>query len=136
MLEAGHELDLKVRRIGPNLPTITGGRQAAQRWLQAPTSGVLAYNDLGAVGFMQAVSEAGLQVPGDVSVVGFDNIRDAGLVHPKLTTIASPMVSLGSAAVNHLLKTGVAPVRRDQAVILPARVILRESTGPVQGPRS
>ena len=136
VLEAGHELDLKVRRVGPNLPTITGGRQAAQRWQEAPTTGVVAYNDLVAVGFMQAVSEAGLQVPRDVSVVGFDNIRDAGLVRPKLTTIASPLVSLGSAAVNHLLKTGVAPVRRDQAVILPARVILRESTGPVNGLRS
>ena len=85
---------------------------------------------------MQAVSEAGLQVPRDVNVVGFDNLRDASLVRPRLTTIASPLVSLGSAAVNHLLKTGVAPVRRDQAVILPARVIVRESTGPVQSPRS
>jgi DNA-binding LacI/PurR family transcriptional regulator len=130
LLEAGHELEIKVRRIGPYLPTINGGRQAAERWRKAPTSGVVAYNDLVAIGFMQAVAEAGLQVPRDVSVVGFDNIRDAGLVRPQLTTIASPLVSLGSAAVNHLLKTGVAPVRRDQAVILPARVVLRESTGP------
>ena len=99
LLEAGHELDLKVRRIGPNLPTVTGGQQAAQRWQVAPTTGVVAYNDLVAVGFVQAVSEAGLQVPRDVSVVGFDNIRDASLVRPRLTTIASPLVSLGSAAV-------------------------------------
>ena len=106
LLEAGHELQIKVRRIGPYLPTVHGGRQAAERWRQAPATGVVAYNDLVAIGFMQAVGEAGLQVPRDVSVVGFDNIRDAGLVRPQLTTIASPLVSLGSAAVNHLLKTG------------------------------
>jgi DNA-binding LacI/PurR family transcriptional regulator len=130
LLEAGQELQIKVRRVGPCLPTVTGGRQAAERWRVAPASGVVAYNDLVAIGFMQAVAEAGLQIPRDVSVVGFDNIRDAGLVRPQLTTIAWPLVSLGSAAVNHLLKTGVAPVRRDHAVILPARVVLRESTGP------
>jgi DNA-binding LacI/PurR family transcriptional regulator len=133
LLEAGHELQIKVRRIGPHLPTVHGGRQAAERWRAAPTTGVVAYNDLVAIGFMQTVSETGLTVPRDVSVVGFDNIRDAGLVRPQLTTIASPLVSLGSAAVNHLLKTGVAPVRRDQAVTLPARMVVRESTGPASG---
>ena len=83
LLEAGHELEIKVRRIGPYLPTINGGRQAAERWRKAPTTGVVAYNDLVAIGFMQAVAEAGLEVPRDVSVVGFDNIRDAGLVQPE-----------------------------------------------------
>jgi DNA-binding LacI/PurR family transcriptional regulator len=79
---------------------------------------------------VQAVTQAGLRVPEDVSVVGFDNIRDAALVQPPLTTIASPLVSLGSAAVNHLLATSRVATERDSAFVLPARLVLRGSTGP------
>jgi DNA-binding LacI/PurR family transcriptional regulator len=133
LLEAGHELEVKVRRIGPNLPTMTGGRLAAEAWLASPTTGVVAYNDLVAIGFVRAVMQAGLRVPEDVSVIGFDNIRDAALVQPPLTTIASPLVSLGSAAVNHLLRTSRVPAERDSAFVLPARLVLRGSTGPARG---
>jgi len=128
--EAGYELELKVRRIGPSLPTMRGGAAAAQEWLRSPTSAVLAYNDLLAIGFIQAVIAAGRRVPEDVSVVGFDNILDSELVRPRLTTLAAPLVSLGSAAVNHLLTNG----RREtpastEPVLLPARLVVRESTG-------
>jgi LacI family transcriptional regulator len=130
LLEAAHELDIKVRRIGPLVPTMNGGRQAVEAWLASPTTGVVAYNDLVAIGFIQEVLQAGLGVPEDVSVVGFDNIRDAELVRPALTTIASPLVSLGSAAVNHLLATSRVAAPRDGSFVLPARLVLRSSTGP------
>jgi DNA-binding LacI/PurR family transcriptional regulator len=127
--EAGLELDLQVRRLGPFLPTIRGGSQAAEQWAARPTTGVIAYNDLMAIGFMQAVVAAGRSVPRDVSVVGFDNILEATLVEPPLTTIASPLVSLGSAAVAYLLrKQAQAPSAAP--VLLPARLVLRDSTGP------
>ncbi len=131
--EAGYELELKVRRIGPSLPTMRGGAAAAQEWLQNPTSAVLAYNDLLAIGFIQAVIGTGLRVPEDVSVIGFDNIGDSELVRPRLTTLAAPLVSLGSAAVNHLLTNG----RREtptstEPILLPARLVVRESTGAQQ----
>ena len=129
VLEAGHELDLVVRRVGPFLPTIGGGHQAAEKWAKAPTSAVVVYNDLMAIGLVEAVTASGLDVPGDVSVVGFDNIRDATVVRPQLTTVASPLVSLGSAAVNHLLKTSVISVRSNDRVVLPARVVIRDSSG-------
>jgi LacI family transcriptional regulator len=130
LLEAGHELGLKVQRIGPCRPTLNGGRHAVESWRQAPTTGVVAYNDLVAIGFLQAAGDAGYAVPGDVSVVGFDNIREGELLTPQLTTIAAPMVSLGSAAVNHLLKTAVAGGSRARTVMLPARLVVRGSTGP------
>ncbi|GAA3613108.1 LacI family DNA-binding transcriptional regulator [Microlunatus ginsengisoli] len=132
LLEAGHELDLIVRRIGPSPPTPAGGAQAADAWLQQRSTAVIAYNDLLAIGFMRAVLAAGVRIPADVSVVGFDNIRDAELIEPHLTTVASPLVSLGSAAVNHLLKT-----RRDgpghEPVLLPARLVSRDTVGPPGG---
>lgn len=132
LLEASHELDLKLRRIGPLLPTIGGGGQAAEQWLENPTSAVLGYNDLLAIGFTQRVQQSGRRVPRDVSVIGFDNIRDAGLVSPGLTTTAAPLVSLGSAAVNHLFKTGIIPARSRDRVLLPCRLIVRGSTGPAR----
>lgn len=128
--EAGHELELQVRRIGPFLPTIRGGHDAAQRWRQRPTSAVIAYNDLMAIGFMQAVAAGGQQVPGDVSVIGFDNIVDAGLVDPGLTTIAAPLVSLGSTAVAHLASRRRVDGESREPVLLPARLVVRGSTGP------
>jgi LacI family transcriptional regulator len=129
VLEAGQGLDLKVRRVGPNRPTIAGGREAAADWLRAPTSAVVAYNDLVAIGFQQAVGEAGLEVPGDVSVIGFDNIRESGLVTPGLTTIASPLTSLGSAAVQHLVHSPRAAAPDQPPLLLPSRLVVRESTG-------
>jgi LacI family transcriptional regulator len=133
LLEAAHELDIKVRRIGPLVPTMNGGRHAVAAWLASRTTGVVAYNDLVAIGFIQGVQQAGLRVPDDVSVVGFDNIRDAELVQPALTTIATPLVSLGSAAVNHLLATSRVSAPRDSSFVLPARLVLRHSTGPAAG---
>ncbi len=129
--EAGLELELQVRRLGPFLPTMRGGAEAAEQWLAKPTTGVIAYNDLMAIGFVQAVLAAGRSVPDDVSVIGFDNIVDSTLIEPHLTTIAAPLVSLGSAAVAHLMKGH----KRDPAdvvepVRLPARLVIRDSTGP------
>jgi len=129
--EAGYELELQVRRIGPSLPTIRGGTSAAAAWLRHPTSSVIAYNDLVAIGFIKAVRRAGYRVPADVSVVGFDNIVEGTLIEPRLTTVAAPLVSLGSAAVNHLLRSSQRPVGDPgHLVVLPPRLVILESTGP------
>jgi DNA-binding LacI/PurR family transcriptional regulator len=129
--EAAHELDLRVHRIGPFLPTMRGGAAAAEQWLTRPTTAVIAYNDLMAIGFIQTVTAAGRSVPGDVSVIGFDNIVDATLVEPHLTTIAAPLVSLGSAAVAHVIKrTKDRLGLMAEPVVLPARLVVRDSTGP------
>lgn len=130
--EAGDELALHVRRLGPYPPTIRGGAQAAETWLTRRSTAVIGYNDLMAIGFVQAVQAAGCRVPDDVSVIGFDNIVDAGLVEPGLTTIAAPLVSIGSTAIAALVRRrGAAPDdARAEPVLLPARLVLRDSTGP------
>ena len=129
VLEAGHELELKVHRIGPCDPTMTGGVWAAKQWLRNRTPGVIAYNDLIAIGFIRTVLKTGCRVPDDVQVIGFDNILDASLLEPRLTTIASPLVSLGSAAVNLLLRTARHEVSNKVEVeLLPARLIIRDTT--------
>jgi len=132
--EAGHELSLSVRRIGPHLPTLRGGRMAADAWLDRRSTAVIAYNDLMALGFSQQVSRAGVHIPNEVSVVGFDNIVDSTLVDPPLTTIAAPQVSIGSAAVGYLLgRRRPADADHRESVRLPARLVVRGSTGPASG---
>ncbi|GAA1837867.1 LacI family DNA-binding transcriptional regulator [Microlunatus capsulatus] len=132
--EAGMELGLRVRRVGCQEPTMRGGAAAAEEWLEHRTPGVIAYNDLLAIGFIRTVTAAGVAVPQEVRVVGFDNIVDAELVQPGLTTLASPLVSLGSAAVNHLLKsTDRRRPEELEPVLLPARLVVRGSTGPHAG---
>ena len=127
--EAGLELLIQVRRLGPFVPTIRGGTAAAEQWLLRPMTAVIAYNDLMAIGFMQGVTAAGRRVPADVSVIGFDNIVDAGLVDPGLTTIAAPLVSIGSTGVA-ILATRGKDREAPEPVMLPARLVLRGSTGP------
>ncbi len=128
--EAAVELDLHVRRLGPFLPTMRGGADAAEAWMSRPTSAVIAYNDLMAIGFLQAVTAAGMRIPHDVSVIGFDNIVDAELVDPGLTTIAAPLVSIGSTAVAYLAGSTDRAGHAPEPMLLPARLVVRDSTGP------
>jgi LacI family transcriptional regulator len=60
--EAGHELELRVRRPGPYPPTIAGGLAAVEDLRRAPTTGVLAYNDLLALGLIRGLSHVGVRV--------------------------------------------------------------------------
>lgn len=129
MREATLELDLRLRRIGPCAPTIRGGETAGPQWQQHPTSAVMTYNDLIAVGFLRWATGSGIAVPGAVSVVGFDNIVEGSLVTPRLTTLAPPLSVLGTAAVSHLI-TAPRDSETHRTLELPMRLILRESTGP------
>jgi DNA-binding LacI/PurR family transcriptional regulator len=77
---------------------------------------------------MRAFEGAGLSVPGDVSIVGFDDIPAASLSHPPLTTIAQDYAKAGAMLVDTLLRQIRAqPV---EAAMLPPRLVVRRSTAP------
>jgi DNA-binding LacI/PurR family transcriptional regulator len=123
--------DLQVHRIGPYAPTVVGGTAAAEDFRRQPTTAVVAYNDLVAIGLMRRLQRMGARIPGDVSVVGFDNIFASDLVTPGLTTIAPPLRTLGSLAVHNLLALiGGAHATTGEPVSLPTHLYVRESTGP------
>ena len=85
--------------------TAAGGRAATERMLQAgarPTA-ILAANDLMAIGAMQALADHGLTVPGDVSIVGFDDIMASALVTPPLTTVSQFQDRIGARAAELML---------------------------------
>jgi len=111
--------------------TTAGGRRVAERIIaagQVPRALVCA-NDQTAIGVMAALQQAGLNVPGDVAVTGFDGIRLGRHLHPSLTTVVQPMAALGDTAVT-MLKDRIngAPLPR-RTVELPVRLELRGSCG-------
>ena len=75
----------------------------ALRALAEPPTAVFCYNDMTAVGLLHAARQAGLGVPGDLAVVGFDDIPFASYVHPPLTTVAQPKPEMGCRAVEMAL---------------------------------
>ena len=95
-----------------------------------PPTAVFAGNDLMAIGALLAIREAGLKAPDDVSVVGFDDIPQASITTPRLTTVAVPKYAMGRTAAELLL--GRLDGRRSErvSVELPHSLVIRESTGP------
>jgi LacI family repressor for deo operon, udp, cdd, tsx, nupC, and nupG len=118
---------LRVRRIGPYAPTLAGGALAAAEFLQRPSSGLVAYNDLMAIGLMSELAGRGIRIPDDVSLIGFDNSFDLGFGSPSLTTVAVPRLVLGRFAVRMLLgEHRAVPVGRPAMV--PTELVVRGST--------
>ena len=129
-MEAGLELTLHVRRLGPYPPTVRGGLTAAGELRAAPPTAVLCYNDLIAIGVLRGLAQAGVRVPADISVVGFDNIFGSDFCTPALTTVASPLLAMGTTAVQQLIaQARGAAARTGDPATLPARLMVRDSTG-------
>lgn len=98
-----------------------------------PTA-IFAGNDLMALGVLHAASEAGLQVPGDLAVVGFDDILPAALVSPPLTTVAQPTYRMGAQAAAMLLdRLEGAWSGPGRQVVLEPELVIRRSCGSKGG---
>lgn len=115
-------------------PTLEDSYQAARRLLELPDrpTALLAINDLLAVGALRAIKDLNLRVPEDVSLFGYDNIPLAKYLIPSLSTASKDGEKMGREATKLLLARLQDPDRPLQEVRLPARLILRESTGPAQ----
>ena len=98
------ERGLKVVEIGPNEPMVFGGKSAADLVTASGVTAVMAYNDLIAIGLMGALREKGVEVPAQMSVIGFDDIFGSDLTTPALTTIKAPLQKAGELAVTALLQ--------------------------------
>jgi DNA-binding LacI/PurR family transcriptional regulator len=91
---------------------------------------LVCFNDIAAIGAIRALHDAGLRVPNDISVVGFDDIPQAAFHTPSLTTIRQPLHEMGRLAarllLDHLRSSAVLPAE----VAVEPELIIRESTGP------
>jgi LacI family transcriptional regulator, galactose operon repressor len=97
--------------------------------LPEPPTAVFAAADLMAVGAMKAAREAGLRVPDDLAVVGFDDIQLASLLDPSLTTIRQDKVGVGRAAARALVEQIENPEATPAALTLPVELVVRSSCG-------
>jgi LacI family repressor for deo operon, udp, cdd, tsx, nupC, and nupG len=95
---------------------------------QRPTA-LFSMNDEMAIGALQALAQAGLSVPGDMAVSGFDDIKFAAHTIPPLTTVAQPGTEMGAKACEILLDRIEGKNQDNEVHILPHRLILRDSTG-------
>ncbi len=93
----------------------------------------LSFNDIAAIGCIRALHDVGLRVPQDVSVVGFDDIKEAAFQTPSLTTIRQPLHQMGALAVRTLLQQLRPSGNRDcEQIAVAPELIVRESTGPAR----
>lgn len=114
--------------------TTPGGYQATRRLLEQGKTftAIIAANDSMALGAYRALHQAGLSVPDDVSVVGFDDIVEAAYLTPPLTTVRHNFIQLGTVGFESLLKLMDDPDSTIDQKIVPSYFVLRESTAPVR----
>lgn len=94
---------------------------------------VFCFNDISAIGAIRAITDAGLRVPEDISVVGFDDIITAAYCKPSLTTVKQPLQEMGERAAQALLDRIAHPSQEWPAeIVMEPELVVRESTGPVR----
>jgi LacI family repressor for deo operon, udp, cdd, tsx, nupC, and nupG len=112
---------------------LTAGERAAEALLllkRRPTA-IFCFSDDIALGCMYTLRQNGFDVPGDVSVIGFDDIPFARYSAPPLTTVAQPTAEIGAACATLLLDQIEGKLPAKQRNILPHRLVVRDSTGPL-----
>jgi len=108
------------------------GQEVTRQLLQTKHAftAIFAFNDVTAIGAISAIREAGMRVPKDVSVLGFDDILSAATHHPPLTTVHQPLRSMGQVAATTLLSLirDDIPHPRPAAITVYPKLVVRKST--------
>lgn len=122
---------LTVTQIGQGSPTLEGGAATLSRVIASDATAVVAYNDLMAIGLLRAAQAAGLSVPDRLSVIGFDDIFGSDFTSPPLTTVRTPLASLGADSVATMLAL-LDPTRArepESSERMVTQLVIRGSTG-------
>lgn len=127
-----------VAELGDEEPVHDPGYHAAQQLLRTKRrfTALLAFNDISAIGAIRAIREAGLRVPEDVSVVGFDDIQSAAFQNPPLTTIRQPLRRMGRLAADSVVRqigTSAKPVKANRIVVEPELIVRGSTASPGEG---
>ena len=111
-------------------PTPQLGYPFAKQLLKrgAPFTALFAYNDISALGSIRAFAEAGMRVPEDVSVIGFDDIEGAAFNVPSLTTVRQPLAQMGQIAAQTLLERIESKKDSPAEILIRPELVVRQST--------
>jgi DNA-binding LacI/PurR family transcriptional regulator len=110
--------------------SVEGGQAAASRLISAGITAIVAGSDLIALGAIRAALRAGLTVPGQVSVVGYDDSPLMRFTGPPLTTVRQPIRQMSRAVVAMLLSQIENPASTYDGLVFQPELVVRESTGP------
>jgi DNA-binding LacI/PurR family transcriptional regulator len=96
---------------------------------------LFAYNDISSIGAIRAIRESGLRVPEDISVIGFDDIREAAYHMPSITTVRQPLRKMGSIAAQTVIERIEGSETYPSQIAIEPELVVRESTGPARASR-
>lgn len=126
--------DSRVVQLEGELASPELGYQVTRKLIDANEhfTALFAFNDISAMGAIQALREAGKRIPDDVSVVGFDDIQSAAFINPPLTTVRQPLRQMGVIAAQTLLRRVNAPAAAPypKEIVVEPELIARASTAP------
>lgn len=125
--KAAKRLDLTLVAIAANHPTYQGGQTAVPELLRTDVTATVAFDDLVAQGIMAGLAERGVQVPRDMSIVGFDDVL-AARTYPPLTTVAAHCAEAGARAVELLGEILQSGRGRAERVVIPTELVVRATT--------
>lgn len=118
--------------LGPFDASFDGGRRAGAALLETVATAAFAFDDVMACGVLAELAYRGVDVPGERSVVGCDDVLLAQMVTPSLTTVTAPVAQLGRAAIDLLSARIDLPDATAQTLSLDGEPAIRESTGPAE----
>ncbi len=122
-----HGLQSKVKVVKGGL-TDAAGYAAANEALNLKPTALFVVNDIAALGAIAAIEEHGMQVPEDISVVGYDGIRLGGLRSINLTSVAQPLAELGRISAQHLLERIENPKLKSRRTTVASHLVVRGTT--------
>jgi len=135
--EVAQELDIRIR---PELTIQLEGTDSTPRigypfakqllGRKHPFTALFAYNDISAIGSLWAFREAGLRVPEDISIVGFDDIAGEAYANPGLTTVRQPLVKMGQIAAQTVVDLIEGRGEYVPEIAIEPDFVIRQSTGP------
>jgi DNA-binding LacI/PurR family transcriptional regulator len=132
-IQIHEELTVQLESDSPS-PEV--GYEVTRKLLErgVPFTALLAFNDISAIGAIQALRESGKRVPEDVSVVGFDDIQSAAFQNPSLTTVRQPLRQMGVIAAETLLQritSSGKPAYAKEIVVKPSLIVRGTTTKPL-----
>lgn len=124
---------IRLRRVASEAPSYSGGYRYSDEFMRNPTTAVIAYNDILAIGFIKALQARGIRIPEEISVIGIDDTPVSSLVTPALSTVRLPRKEPAELAVDDIIsqlrhtrpETNATSTRFLKSTFIP-----RSSTGP------
>jgi LacI family transcriptional regulator len=127
LAEAGIPLDEGLIQVGDYTTETAVGCTRALLSIDDPPTAIFAANDMSAMGVYQAAYELGVRIPEDLSVVGFDNLRETGFLNPTLTTVDQFITEMGFIATEVILKLVKGETLESNVHKIPTELVIRDS---------